>query len=84
MERTATYFGPASVAYVGGENEITATLEAPRRNPPAAVGLRFREPKGRALASVEVNGKPWKRFVGEWVQLPGNIGSATVMARYAE
>ena len=42
------------------------------------------EPGGRRLASVEVNGKPWKQFGGEWVQLPGDIGSATVVARYAK
>jgi hypothetical protein len=84
IERTATYFGVASVIYVGGENEITAKVEGPSRNPPGAIGLRFREPDGRLLSSVEVNGKPWKKFKGEWVQLPGEIGSATVVAHYLE
>jgi len=37
---------------------------------------------GRLLSSVEVNGKSWKKFKGEWVQLPGNIGSATVTASF--
>ena len=83
IERTGTYFGPASVVYTGGENEITATLEAPRRNPPKAIRLRFREPGGRSLAAVEVNGKPWREFKGEWVQLPGDVGAATVVARYS-
>jgi len=82
VERTATYFGPASVVFASGGNEITATLEAPRRNPPKEVRLRFREPGGRPLASVKVNGKPWERFKGEWVQLPGDIGAASVVARY--
>ena len=82
IERTSTYFGPASVIYTGSGNEITAKLEAPRRNPPKAIRLRFREPGGRALFSVEVNGKPWKQFKGEWVQLPGDVGAATVVARY--
>ncbi len=70
--------------YTGGDNEIRARLEAPRRNPPKAIRLRFREPGGRLLASVEVNGKPWKHFKGEWVQLPGDIGAATVVARYSK
>jgi hypothetical protein len=83
MERTATYFGPASVVFTGGQNEITARLDAPRRNPPTEVSLRFREPSGRPLSSVEVNGKPWKKFKGEWVQLPGDIGTVAVVARYA-
>ena len=83
IERTATYFGPASVVFTGGENQITATLDAPRRNPPKEVRLRFREPGGRPVSAVEVNGKPWKKFKGEWVQLPGDIGAATVVARYS-
>ena len=83
IERTATYFGPTSVIYRGGDNEITAKLAAPHRNPPKVIRLRFREPGGRSLSSVEVNGKPWKQFKGEWVQLPGDIGSATVVARYS-
>jgi hypothetical protein len=84
IERTATYFGPASVVFSAGDNQITATLGAPHRNPPKEVRLRFREPGGRSLSSVEVNGKPWKQFKGEWVQLPGDIGAATVVARYAK
>jgi hypothetical protein len=83
IERTGTYFGPTSVIYTGGDNEITARLEAPRRNPPKAIRLRFREPGGRLLTSVEVNGKPWKQFKGEWVQLPGDIGAATVVVSYS-
>jgi hypothetical protein len=83
IERTGTYFGPTSVIYTGRDNEISAKLEAPRRNPPKAIRLRFREPGGRSLSSVEVNGKPWRQFKGEWVQLPGDVGAATVVARYS-
>jgi hypothetical protein len=32
---------------------------------------------------VTVNGKPWRKFKGEWVTLPGGIGKATVTARFA-
>ena len=81
IERTATYFGKTSVLYTGGENEITAALEGPKRNPPKQIRLRFREPGEHPLASVTVNGKPWKQFEGEWVQLPGDIGSATIVAK---
>ena len=83
IERTATYFGPASVVFTAADNQMTAKLEAPRRNPPKEIRLRFREPGGRALSSVQVNGKPWKKFKGEWVELPGDIGAATVVARYS-
>jgi hypothetical protein len=82
IERTGTYFGPASVVFASGDNQITATLDTPRRNPPKEVRLRFREPGGRALSAVQVNDKPWKKFKGEWVELPGDIGATTVVARY--
>ncbi len=82
LERAATYFGPASVLYTGGPNEIVATVVGPRRNPPKEIRLRFREPREQAIASVTVNGKPWKKFAGEWVSLPGDIGAATVVATF--
>ena len=71
-----------SVLYTGGENEITATLDGPKRNPPKEIRLRFREPNGRPVKSVTVNGKAWKKFEGEWVKLPDGIGSANVVARF--
>jgi len=82
IERTSTYFGKAGVLYEGGENQITARLEGPTRNPPKQIRLRFREPNERPLAAVTVNGKLWKKFKGEWVELPGNVGSATIIATF--
>ena len=82
LEGAATYFGPVSLVYSPGEKEITAQVDSPRRNPPKLIRLRFREPNERPLAAVTVNGQPWNRFKGEWVELPGGLGSATVIARY--
>ena len=82
IERAATYFGPASILYTGGKDEITAQVEAPRRNRPRLVRLRFREPEGRPLTSVTVNDKAFSDFRGEWVRLPGDIGHATVVAHF--
>ncbi|MCX6902621.1 MAG: hypothetical protein NTW03_03925, partial [Verrucomicrobia bacterium] len=82
LERTATWFGPVSILYTGGEHEITAQLQGPWRNPPTEIHLRFRDWQGRPLASVTVNGKPWARFQGEWVTPPGDIGATTVAGRY--
>ncbi|HZU37651.1 MAG TPA: hypothetical protein VFA18_17150, partial [Gemmataceae bacterium] len=58
MERAATYFGPVSLVYTSSRNEIRATVNGPRRNPPKRLRLRFRQPDGRPLASVLVNGRP--------------------------
>jgi hypothetical protein len=82
IERTSTWFGRTSVLYTGGENEITAALDGPTRNPPKEIRLRFREPNGRPLKSVTMNGKPWEKFDGEWVRLPGNVGKTTIVARF--
>src|SRR5262249_32851832 len=41
LERTATYFGQTSIIYSGRENEIVATLDGPKRNPPGQIRLRF-------------------------------------------
>jgi hypothetical protein len=71
-----------SVVYTGGVDEISAQLEGPRRNPPKSIRLRFRAPGERLPVAVTVNGKLWKKFKGEWVELPGDIGTAAVTARY--
>ena len=82
LERAVTYFGPADVLYIGGQDEITARLNGPARNVPRQIRLRFREPEGRPISGVTVNGRPWKQFDGEWVDLPGDIGPATVIASF--
>jgi hypothetical protein len=82
IERTSTWFGQTSVLYTGGENEITAALDGPTRNPAKDIRLRFREPGGRPIESVTVNGKSWRKFEDEWVNLPGNLGKATIVARF--
>jgi hypothetical protein len=82
LERAASYFGPVSVMFTGGENEICAEVAGPRRNPPKTIRLRFRTPGGEPLTAVTVNGKAWKKFDPDWVYLPGDVGSASVVARY--
>jgi hypothetical protein len=84
IERAATYFGTAGVLYSGGDHEITARVEGPRRNPPRNIRVRFRDPAGRVPGVVTVDGKRWKDFAGDWVRLPGNVGAVTVVARFPE
>ncbi len=82
MDRAATYFGDVSVMYTGGQNTITARLDGLQRNPPKNVLVRFRTPDESLIKSVAVNGKAWKKFKTDWVQLPGDIGHAEVIANY--
>ena len=83
IEKTATWFGPASVLYTGGDKEILCQLKGPARNPPKEIRVRFRHPQEKALAGVTVNGKRWTKFQGEWVSLPGDIGVVTVKALFS-
>ena len=82
LQRAATYFGPVSLLYTSAENRITAQLDGPRRNPPKQIRLRFRTPAEQTLASVTVNGKPWRKLDRDWVLLPGDIGAATIVANF--
>jgi hypothetical protein len=82
IERAATYFGPASVLYTATENQVSAKVSGPTRNPPEQIRLRFRTPGQRPLQAVTVNGKVWKKTQGDWVLLPGNVGEAEVVARF--
>jgi hypothetical protein len=78
----ATHFGQAGVVYTAAQNRITARLEAPRRNPPKTIRLRFRHPSGKPPASVTVNGRLWSSVQGDWVVIPGSVGLAVVVASW--
>jgi hypothetical protein len=81
LQRGATYFGPVSILYRGEPGKITAQVDGPKRNPPEQIRLRFRVPDERRLRAVTVNGKSHD-FRSDWVDLPGNIGTSTIEARY--
>ena len=82
IENTATYFGNTSIIYQGGLNSITARLQGPTRNPPHEIKLRFRTPGEKPLTKVTVNSQPWEKLDGDWVILPGNVGTAVIVASY--
>jgi hypothetical protein len=82
IENAATYFGKTTVVYHGGADRITAELQGPTRNPPHEIRLRFRAPNEKAPLKVAVNGKPWKNLSDNWVILPGDIGTAEIVATY--
>jgi hypothetical protein len=87
IERAATFFGPMSLRFESKakSGQITAVVEPPTRRTPKQVLLRFRQPEGKLIQHVEVNGKPWPRFDAkkEWVDLTGLRGPTTVTAFYS-
>jgi hypothetical protein len=86
IERAATFFGPMSLRFESKAKtgSITAVVEPPTRRTPKQTVLRFRQPEGKPIQRVEVNGKPWVRFDAkkEWVDLTGLRGATTVTAFY--
>jgi hypothetical protein len=82
VENAATHFGPMTLFYDADEKGITASLSAPKRNPPSRIRLRFRPPGGRRVRTVSVNSITWKDWDAAWVVLPGDLGEASVRADY--
>ncbi len=82
IENAVTYFGKTSIVYQGQPNSMTAELHGPTRNAPREIRVRFRAPGERRLTGVKVNGKSWKKLDRDWVLLPGDIGTATIVADY--
>ena len=82
IENTSTYFGTTSIIYHGGPGRITADLQGPTRNPPREIRLRFRAPAGNPPAKVTVNARSWRKLEGDWVILPGDIGTVAIIATY--
>jgi len=44
--------------------------------------VRFRHPDKAALRAVNVNGKPWKKFAAEDVDITGLRGNVVVQVEY--
>jgi len=73
IENAGTYFGPMSAKWEShvAEGRIEVTFDAPGRNPPKKVYVRFRHPEGKKMTRCELNGKPYKNFdpEKEWAVL---------------
>lgn len=70
----------ASCGHSGNAAQMgfAGAIATPEHNLP-----KGREPGGHLASSVQVNSKRWRQFKGEWVQLSGDAGAATVRAGYS-
>ena len=86
VKHSPTQFGTLDYEILSdvAHGKITATVSMPVRNAPKEVLLRLRHPKAVPIASVIVNGKPWKEFdaTREIVKLHGLKDTVTVEVRY--
>ena len=69
IQNAPTHFGPLSLTIEPARDQTLVRLDPPRRSLPRAIQLRLRHPDHRAIARVEVDGKPVTTFTGETVTL---------------
>jgi hypothetical protein len=79
-----TLFGQVGVQYESfpADKKIIARVELGALRDSPQVLVRFRHPDKAALRAVNVNGKPWKKFAAEDVDITGLSGSVVVEAEY--
>jgi len=57
-----TVFGPVDLELEARETEVLGQVRLPSRNPPAGSRLLLRLPEPKTIASVEIDGQPWRDF----------------------
>jgi hypothetical protein len=81
-----SHFGEVTyrIQSFSNQGHIEATVNPPRRNPPANLFIRFRHPQQALLQRVMVNGRPWKDFdpTKEWIKLPRDSNELKIAAYY--
>jgi hypothetical protein len=84
LRQMPTTFGPVDLELEARENEIVCQVRLPSRDPPTGAWLVLRAPEGKALAAVELDGKPWLDFdpQKEAIRLPlGKDAPVQIRAR---
>jgi hypothetical protein len=84
IKEAATAFGPVSflIRPQPGRGRIEIELTAPARRTPKAVLLRLREPSGRKIATVKVNGRPVQSFTHDTVEIKSPRGVLAIEVAY--
>ena len=79
-----TAFGPVSFTIRPRPDRGPTNVEliVPGRRPPAAIMLRLRDPRMRAIAGVKVNGEAIKTFDGETIELLKPAGRLNIEVSY--
>jgi hypothetical protein len=62
VSNAPTHFGPLSYSLEAFPNEIRGVVNLPARNPYRNAWLYIRLPDNKKIASVTLNGKPWKQI----------------------
>jgi len=71
VQGAPTRFGDVSFTISAEKNKISVRITPPSRSAPKRILITLRHPKFAAIGTVLVNGKPWRRFSGETIELDG-------------
>lgn len=72
VREAPTYFGPVSYQLKARAGGVEARVQLPNRNAYRTAWLVVRNPEGKRIASVTIDGRPWTRFdaANDRIQLP--------------
>jgi len=84
VKQAASRFGPFSFRLESStrRGEIRAWIDWPRRRPPREIVLCLRHPRGKPIAAVAVDERPWGDFRGDRIRLTPGPGTMRVVAQY--
>lgn len=86
VRQAPTRFGPAGYRIVSAlhAGTIEAEIDPPTRARPERIVLRLRHPRGAAIRSVQLNGRPHEDFdpAAETVHLPADRGRLALQVAY--
>jgi hypothetical protein len=86
VEHAATFFGETGfhIESHADQGYIQAQVSPPRRNRPREILLRLRNPEGKKMTRVELNGQDWRQFDAEreMITIPGEENEVNVRAYY--
>jgi hypothetical protein len=77
-----TRFGEVSLKLTSAvkKGRINISITPPRRDPPSVIRIHLRHPDFKPIRGVYLDGKPYKRFTGDCIELRGVTGASSVEA----
>jgi hypothetical protein len=84
VTKVQTSYGPIDfqISSQVSEGLITAEIKASLRKSPAVIRLKLRHPEGKNIRKVEINGKDYKNFKGEVINIQPVDTDMSIVARY--
>ncbi len=84
VEKLNSCYGPFDFTVDShvSDGYIKTDISASLRKSPTVIRLKIRHPEGKKIRKVEINGKKWKDFKGEVINIKPVDGNISVVATY--